>query len=293
LKYKAQADITITTVDVTVVCTQATTLYFDAIVLNYRLKPCVILNYDNGEDANIYGKIFPLVKSYGFTGSFQIGGAAYPGSAANVITYAHLMEMLAAGWECDLYGGNGTTPSDIESWSLEADWYNYIKSAIDLQAAHGQFCPVCYHCPSGLSSNVLIKVLKANGIKMCRIGNSKRSITHFDAETFEVQGAQLLDDGNGQSYKELTSVMAQVDECIDLGNIMPLFIHQMLDTNDIITLNTSTSTYTAFLEYIKLKSDAGLLDVINFRGLYSRFYPEDSSKYDYMRITKRLAYANA
>ena len=40
-------------------------LYFDSIVLDYKMKPTILLNYDSG-DVNLYDTVYPLMKEYGF-----------------------------------------------------------------------------------------------------------------------------------------------------------------------------------------------------------------------------------
>ena len=281
-KWVVSADTTITSVKL-LMQGASSTVYLDSIVKNYKLKPCVLLNFDSMY-TNLTDIVYPLLKSYNYpaTFAFQNGHVFTDG---NAITKASFLDMLDDGWDYSMYGAGGTRPASITDISLYDDWVDYLQEYLDDLAVVGVFNPSAYFAPNNAGSDMLVAVTKELGFKSYRMSNSKIPITHWDEETFEMPTGFISD-------SNLSTVQGHIDDAIEQGNCVSIFTHSIYASNPDPALYTSTSVYTSLLNYIKTYVDNGQLEVITYRDFYSRMTKEYKkvSVHDLDTLVKRINY---
>lgn len=238
---------------------EVSTIFFDSVYKNIRLKPCIMLNFDNCRRDNLYEKVYPLLSEYGFKGTFALSKKMLDNDNS-IISKTQLQELIENGWDYAIYGGIGTRPSSITDYSLYSDWRAYIKALVDSIIADGFSIPTAYFCPNNASSSQLIAVQKELGIKMNRCSNGAK-ITDFYTDSFETNTIQIRDIENSS----LETVKSEIDKCIREGNVLSIFTHQIVTDVDLNGLNVSEATYRSMLDYIKSKVDEGLVKVITYK----------------------------
>lgn len=234
---------------------------FDSAFKNYKMKPCVLLNFDNMMDANMYGVVYPLVESFGFKGTFYLGGTNALGGA--YLTKAHFDEMVDNGWDYAFYAASGST------YGYDSDYttaYNATKAIIDLRKAEGVPMPIAWFCQNGQTSNTFSKVVKNLGFKMVR-GQGQTLIDYFGEDGFETK-FNSLDATTTQN--KLSLIEGYVNDAITKGSSVSVFTHQLFTTPDDTGINSTVAVWTDFLTFLKTKSDAGLIDVLTYSEFYER-----------------------
>lgn len=258
--------------------------YIDSIVENRKLKPCILLGFDNSKK-NLYDTIYPLLKERGFVGTFAWQMGNYPGSTTAYLTQAQFDELMGNGWDYAMYGYVGTPPSDISDWSQYDTLYNVLKSYVDLLKSKGISTPVSYFCPNNKSTAPLIKALKSLGFKLLRNRSTQELIGNYDFDSFETSCFQIQDINDS-----LLKAKARIDTAIQTGQSLRIFTHEVVTSTDSTGLNVSSATYTDLLNYIKEKVDAGLIEVVADKEFYKRAVNSirNISDVDFERLLFRL-----
>ena len=76
------------------------------------------------------------------------------------------------------------------------------------------------------------------------------------------------------------AVKSLIDEAIEKGKHLIIFIHQALEnTTDTETVNVRKSIYIEVLDYLKAKVDLSQCDVITFREFYQIHEPNDYNEF--------------
>ena len=258
--------------------------YIDSIVENRKLKPCILLGFDNSKK-NLYDTIYPLLKERGFVGTFAWQMGNYPGSTTAYLTQDQFDELMGNGWDYAMYGYVGTPPSDISDWSQYDTLYNVLKSYVDLLKSKGISTPVSYFCPNNKSTAPLIKALKSLGFKLLRNHSTQELIGNYDFDSFETSCFQIQDINDS-----LLKAKARIDTAIQTGQSLRIFTHEVVTSTDSTGLNVSSATYTDLLNYIKEKVDAGLIEVVADKEFYKRAVNSirNISDVDFERLLFRL-----
>lgn len=234
---------------------------FDSAFKNFRMKPCVLLNFDNMLDANMYGVVYPLLESFGFKGTFYLSGQSALGGA--YLTKSHVDEMVDNGWDYSFYGASGST------YGYDSDYqtaYNAVKSIVDFRKNEGIPLPISWFCQNGQTSNTFSKALKNLGFKIIR-GQGQTNINYFGEDGLESK-FNSLDATTTQN--KLAQIQGYVDAAIAQGSAISVFTHQLLTTPDDTGINSTVAVWTDFLTYLKAKVDAGLVEVLTYSEFYER-----------------------
>ena len=263
-------------------------MWIDSVELNYKHKPCVMLGFDNCNDANLYGKIYPLLKAKGFKGTFAWQSGAVPDTTSGgYLTQSHYVEMLKDGWDYAMYNGYGSKPTSNytnNSANLQA-WITYLKAYLDLLESYGIFNPICYFSPANTSSQVLINAEKAVGFKMNRMQalTTVDDIEYFDEDSFETSCAGI---GATTTVADIT---ARIDEAINKGIYLNIFAHAVEDTTT-ADYNCLTSVYSGVLDYLETKVNNGEIEVITYREFFQRWCPNEYAEVMNLRQVKQNQY---
>ena len=241
-------------------------LYLDSVVVDYKMKPTILLNYDSGAK-NLYDTIYPLMNEYGFVGTSFLG-ANFSFSYSTNINKSQYQEMKNSGWDFGMYGGMRiNAESGNEEYIMNGELgkngnydeqYATLKAHKDELEAQGITDLVSYSAPANGTSNTNIEVLKELGFKIIRATGNYYTYPYQEL----TQGSCI-----GITDSSLDTVKSAIDQCIQTGYCLSIFTHGVYEnnTND---LYTDKAIYTELLDYIKQKVDAGELQVMTYRDFY-------------------------
>lgn len=237
---------------------------------------------------------FELMKSYGFPFTIAIASTilTYPISKEDYYNY-----FIDGNVDFSVYAGKGDRPTDYRS--DKDKWSTWVKGLVDgLKETSGLYYPVMYSCQNAASSDILNQVVKENGFKMCRNG------TYYNADGTTTWGIltdrKYLIDGTkyfdyyplsvvkGEGYPTVEQIKAEIDNAIEKKKSIMLFTHYVKeDSEEMSDTDCPLSKFTAVLDYVKEKVDAGLCDVKNARQFWNYYNQQDGLDTDYKRTNMR------
>ena len=241
-------------------------LYLDSIVVDYKMKPTILLNYDSG-DTNLYDTIYPLMNEYGFVGTAFLG-AGFEFEYATNMNKNQYQEMKDNGWDFGMYGGMRINAEfGNEEYIINEELgkngnydeqYATLKAHKDELEAQGITDLISYSAPRNGTSNTNIQVLKELGFKIVRAVGNYYTYPYKDL----TQGTCI-----GITDSNLDRVKSEIDKCIQTGYCISIFTHGIYENNS-NDLYTDKIIYTEMLDYIKQKVDAGEVQVMTYRDFY-------------------------
>lgn len=237
---------------------------------------------------------FELMKSYGFPFTIAIASTilTYPISKEDYYNY-----FIDGDVDFSIYAGKGDRPTDYRS--DKDKWSAWVKGLVDgLKETSGLYYPVMYSCQNAASSDILNEVVKENGFRMCRNG------TYYNADGTTTWGIltdrKYLIDGTKyfdyyplsvvkqEGYPTVEEIKAEIDNAIEKKKSIMLFTHYVIDdTKPMSDTDCPLSKFTAVLDYVKEKVDAGLCDVKNARQFWNYYNQPDGFDIDYKRTNMR------
>lgn len=229
---------------------------------------------------------FTLMKQYGFPFTIALRG--------QTVTKEQYYEYFIDGdVDFSVYAGTGTKPTDYTQF--QEQWNQWVKSLCDeMVEESGLYYPVMYSCANNKTSNILNNVCKNNGFKMCRAIDFVKD--NGTIEWMNLTRGYLFEGINNYNYVPLViyksgfnldNIKTQIDNAINQKKSIMLFTHLVKDADDstITSFDSTTEDFTAILNYIKTKVDAGLCDVVNARQYYNLY--DKNNDLDYKRTNMR------
>ena len=237
---------------------------------------------------------FELMKSYGFPFTISIAQTTltYPISKDDYYNY-----FVDGDVDFSVYAGKGNRPADYRS--DKDKWSVWVKELVDgLKEISGLYYPVMYSCQNAASSDILNQVVKENGFKMCRNGvyyNADGTTTYgnLTVRKYLIDGTKYFDYYplsvvKQEGYPTVEQIKAEIDNAIEKKKSIMLFTHYVVDdTKTMSDTDCPLSKFTAVLDYVKEKVDAGLCDVKNARQFWNYYNQKDGLDIDYKRTNMR------
>lgn len=237
---------------------------------------------------------FELMKSYGFPFTIAIAQTTlqYPISKDDYYNY-----FVDGDVDFSVYAGKGDIPTDYRS--DKDKWSTWVKGLVDgLKETSGLYYPVMYSCQNAASSDILNQVVKENGFRMCRNGvyyNADGTTTYGNLtdRKYLIDGTKYFDYYpllvvKQEGYPTVEQIKAEIDNAIEKKKSIMLFTHYVIDdTQTMSDTDCPLSKFTAVLDYVKEKVDAGLCDVKNARQFWNCYNQQDGSDIDYKRTNMR------
>lgn len=225
---------------------------------------------------------FELMKSYGFPFTIAIASTilTYPISKENYYNY-----FIDGDVDFSIYGGKGDRPADYRG--DKDKWSTWLKGLVDgLKETSGLYYPVMYSCQNNASSDILNQVVKENGFRMCRNGtyyNADGTTSHgvLTDRKYLIDGTKYFDYCplsivKQEGYPTVEEIKAEIDNAIEKKKSIMLFTHYVKkDTEAMSEFDCPLSKFTAVLDYVKEKVDAGLCDVKNARQFWNYYNQQD------------------
>lgn len=226
-------------------------VYFDSIMKNYAMKPCVLLAFDNSSDSNMYGVAYQEAKTRGIVGTFAYQGGDNPdgeGIHKTGVTREHLNEMLAEGWDVAQYDGFDMA-QDIDD--IKA--YNEFLKGQGLEMT--AYFPRLNAITEDIWSN-----LAEMGFKLARTANSRNIVTADNLDVIQSYGF---------NYTNTASItLGKINDAISENQSLCLLIHRVLETSDGTQSNCLLSEYRDLLDGLKALRDNGSIYIVTFREYY-------------------------
>ncbi len=252
----------------------------------YFKKPFVVLSFDN---FHLNDNRFNIVQGeYGYKAT--VSHRTSTDAATN-------KQVLAAGWDIGLYKLDGSPAatdydaavSETPTAEMLTAWEAYVKSAVDEAAAAGVYNPTAWLSRQGCSCYGLESALKKYGIPMCRGSYNPTYSNDWDysAEelpTMTVQCKQTL------TPATLDASKADIATAIANGKGISFITHGIYATDAEANngYGVTESCLREFLDYIKGFVDNGELEVLTYRDIYAKYYPEKARELDYNRTIKMI-----
>lgn len=236
-------------------------IHIGAFKQGYKItSPKIVFTFDNC-GSNLYTNIYPILKEYGYKGSFAWQSNTVPGGYG-ALTMAQHKELIADGWDYAMY----TSAANM------ATYQTALKAAgLD---------PRFFFCPKNASSELILTTLKSLNFLLCRNRWWHTPYLQYaDNTTLEITCNGLKDDVAASTDDKLANDIALVDLAISNGGIICICMHAVLSTAGSDGLSTQDTTFRAFLDYVKSKADIGQIEVITFGQLYDSIYSDSCPTY--------------
>lgn len=240
-------------------------------------KPIIMFLFDQ----TIADNRVEILKNYGICGTFSLYGTS------EGIKNKGILEILKNGNDISVYGGEGNRPS--YNGEDSENWYQYIKSVMDILESCGYFIPTLYSCPNHKCSDHLKDACDSLGFKYISCTyNLKAGENYSDADAVvewgnieknRIDNPILFPYTMGGKTKE--EIIAKVDDAVQKGYILPLFTHLVSDTPT--NIDVSTDIFNDVVEYVCNLKSQGIVNVLTVRELYARRDKLDADNRDYIR----------
>lgn len=221
-------------------------------------KAYILLDFDgsikNSEDERVV-----ILNKYGFR--------------ATAIPYDKKMteEFARLNWDTHTYCNAESvlppneTINDMSESNLKL-WDTYVKAGKQRDIDVG-LNPISWACRQNRYGTALEYALKKNGYKICRGYTGSDFVT----EKTEEQYLRLSCYGCvGENCFEATK--EKIDYAIENKCALVLLTHWLVESiSPSFIWNTTIKDYEKILDYLKIKSDSGLCDVITYKELYEKF----------------------
>lgn len=234
---------------------------FKTMIGNAKGRPKIVLTFDDSHSTH-NSVLFPLMAKYGFKGTLfavtsQLG-------LAKKQTLADIKTMYDAGWDV---GVNTTTDVAITSFASDALLVADIQSAQDILVKAGMNRGLEHMALSnGAWSEARLVALQSMGIKTARTVVPTQLYDRFGL--FDM--AMTLPSAGANSSTTTATWTSFVDQALQIGSTQIFHCHELINQGDTVTAtNWYIDRFTAFLDYIKPLSDAGLLDVMTISEYYA------------------------
>ena len=248
---------------------QITNVILDSITENRKIKPFIFICTDNGS-SNCYTTMMPILERNNLKACTSIAGATD-------MTKEQIQELYKKGWDFAVYGMDDFYSIGEDKWNdYVKDNNNYtaikngIKNAIDTYSTKDIPFPSAYFCRHNLSTDVLMRAVKANGIDLVRTSCGNGLFSNYTINDMEIPCVGLVD-------SNLSTVKGYLDKAIEEGKGLCVFTHQIVTTADTTELNTLDTIYNEFCSYCKSYIDAGKLVSFNAKDVIDNFTNSDIS----------------
>ena len=226
-------------------------VYFDSIMKNYAMKPCVLLAFDNSSDSNMYGVAYQEAKTRGIVGTFAYQGGDNPdgeGIHKTGVTREHLNEMLAEGWDVAQYDG----------FNMEQD-IDDIKAYNAMLKSQGLEMTAYFPRLNAITEDIWSNLAEM-GFKLARTANSRNIVTADNLDVIQSYGF---------NYTNTASItLGKINDAISENQSLCLLIHRVLETSDGTQSNCLLSEYRDLLDGLKALRDNGSIYIVTFREYY-------------------------
>lgn len=232
------------------------TALFDDLRYNKVIRPKIILQSDNVGSLSTINTMYPILDTAGlkatlFVQSNLIGGV-------NKLTLANLQTLYGAGWDL---GNHTTDHSDLTAITV-SEAQGKVQDCTSYLLSNG-FSRAAYHLsyPLGATNAAVNTMLETIGMKTGRKATDRTQVVpvadYFTLDAYTIKAADAV-----------ATVTGYVDTAIERGTTAILMTEGLADS-DPAEQEWLTSNYQSLIDYIIVKKNQGLLDVVTISEWYN------------------------
>lgn len=232
----------------------------DSIIIDLKMKPCVLFSFDFVSDETIANNGFNLLfnnnlKATMFSQNFGNFSTAHKNMYDKMVNEYD--------WELSCYGGANGNNSIIRSETNKvSDKTKDLASLLDEYYSVYSINPVSYACNQAALDPKIEKAILNNNFKMIR-ALPNFVMTYFDKNCSLISHIEYSD----MTYEEIKNL---IDDTIKYGDCLPLFTHSVKDDGSSSTLRVPYSIMEQVCNYLKTKVDTGEIEVLTYSEFYNR-----------------------
>jgi len=241
---------------------QSVYLIFDDFRKDYIARPKVILTFDDNFQ-NAYSNAYPIMVGNGQKGVlFSVIDRV---DQTNYMTLSEMNELYALGWDVS----NHTQTHAHLTAIPEAQMHAEINNATTWLINNGfKSSSLLFAYPYGEYNQTVINYLKLKGFTFARStigGIWQPQLNLSDNIQYQIKTEYV--------FNTTTTVTVQgwIDQTINQGGLLVLLFHQIVNVDADSEGKCLTSDFKIISDYLKTKSDAGLLDVETFTNYMWEF----------------------
>ena len=237
------------------------------IQVNQRMKPCILLNFDQVWKESIDNGAYDMLHSKNI--KYTMFTAGYENKPDYTIAELKLMEQF--GNEISEYGGLvfGDNLPASEVMKIVDDGIVDLADITDKPM-------YSYGCRQHNGNSKLVNLLRMRGVKAIRMNQNLFPIGNFTKNDYVIPAIEITDQTSA------SAIIAKIDECIVNGSCLPLFTHGVCATGqkymkfDDGSSSTSEGVpldkFTTIINHIKSKMDAGEIECLTFADFVKSCY---------------------
>lgn len=233
---------------------------FDDLRTDYAAKPKVIITDDDGYQ-NFYDNAVPIMSANAQKGVLFIITSLI--GTAGKMTMSTLSALYAASWDISNH-----TKSHLDLTTLpEEQMHSEIDDATLALAAFESKKFISY--PFGTYNQTIIEYLKAQSFAFARAIYNPRDnpqLTLSDDIQYQIKSLGVV------NTTPPATVLNYIDQVIEQSGLLIIYFHQIVNSGADELAKYLTADFLTISNYLKTKSDAGLLDVETLTDYYSGFW---------------------
>jgi peptidoglycan/xylan/chitin deacetylase (PgdA/CDA1 family) len=218
-------------------------------------KPKVVVSFDDGNLTD-YTEAFAYMETLGLKGtSFTPGDNV---GLANQMTLAQLKELYAAGWDIGNHSYSHVDLTSLTDAQVKAEITteaNYLINNGMPRAAY------MLAWPFSALNDATVESVREAGIIVGRTGTN-------DISPHEIQEKLKLNRGTVSNTSSIADLTGYADNVIENGGVLVYNFHDIVNPADSLT-DCLPATFKAVMDYLKLKQDQGMLDVVTISEWYN------------------------
>jgi peptidoglycan/xylan/chitin deacetylase (PgdA/CDA1 family) len=232
---------------------------WDDLRTDYIARPKVIITFDDGIQS-FYDKAYPIMAANGQKGvSFVITDDIWK---IGFLTLPEINELYALGWDISNHTKNHQHLTALS----EEDMHTEIDVADTALSAYTSRKFFAY--PYGDYNSTIIDYLKSKRYAFARTTIRGDYQPHFNLSEdlqYQMKGSVVA------NYTTVAQVQDWIDAVINQKGLLVLAFHRIVDSGADISEKYLTADFQTISDYLKTKSDAGLLDVETFTDYYNGY----------------------
>lgn len=243
------------------------TLYFDSVIIDMRMKPTVILNFDHwwADSITNGGYQYAFDNDIPFTMMTKNYATLAP-AFLNIAKEAFSMHGCENGYYGS-YGASNTVFQNLADYSVGIANAENMKNEFYNAMPNEKF--ISYGCSQMKVNPLGLKALEDAGIPLIRGQNQGG----FDIGYFDKN--EHLISSKGISYSDVSDIatlQSMVDSLIAHGSVGLFFTHGICNDTDTTVGSSSAiriTTFKALIDYLVAKRTAGQLQIITMRDFWN------------------------
>ena len=242
-----------------------TCVYFDSVIIDQRIKPTVILNFDQWHQDCIDNGAYEYAFANGIP--FTTMTKNYDELNLDFVALAKKSNLLY-GCENAYYASYGETNSQLVDAGDYVDYVGYVDDMKnDYYNTFKSEKLISFGASQMKVAESAEKALKDGGFGLVRAYSIGHPYGYFDKDTQLISSIGI----SHSDQPDINVLKSWVDNLITYGSMAVYFTHGICDDSDTTVDGSSAirlTTFKDFIDYLVTKRNAGQLQIITMRDLW-------------------------